>query len=120
MALVGIELARKHLRIFHEDEDAEIGVYLAAAESIVTEYLNRPVLPAGQTLPDPDTVGYTMIVAPPITAAILLVLSDLYERREAPEKDTGEAVLQPTVRRLLAPWRVWRTPPEDETCTYGS
>ncbi|KQS74220.1 hypothetical protein ASG25_02040 [Rhizobium sp. Leaf384] len=120
MALVDLELARKHLRIFHEDEDAEIGVYLAAAESIVLEYLDRPVLPLGGTLPAPDTVGYTMIVTPPIVAAVLLVLSDLYERREAPEKDAGDAVLQPTVRRLLAPYRVWRTSLEDETCTYVS
>lgn len=120
MALVDIELARKHLRIFHEDEDAEIGVYLAAAESIVTEYIDRPVLPVGGTLPDPDVDGYSMISTPPIVAAILLVLSDLYERREAPEKDTGDAILQPTVRRLLAPWRVWRPSVEDETCTYYS
>ncbi|MCD7109713.1 head-tail connector protein [Rhizobium sp. DKSPLA3] len=118
MALVDIELARKHLRIFHEDEDAEIGVYLAAAESIVLEYIDRPVLPTGQPLPDPDADGFTIIVTPPIVAAVLLVLSDLYERREAPEKDAGEAVLQPTVRRLLAPWRVWRPSLEDETCTY--
>jgi hypothetical protein len=112
MALVDLALAKKHLRIYHDDEDAELEVYLAAAESIVVEYLDRPVLPAGSDLPLPDAQGYdatTVVVTPPIIASILLVVSDLFERREAPEKDSGDAVLQPTVRRLLAPWRVWRT-----------
>ncbi len=119
MALVDLELARKQLRVFHEDENAEIALYLAAAESIVVEYLDRPVLAADETLPEPEDEGYdatTMLVTSPIVAAILLVMSDLYENRQTPEKDVGEAILPPTVRRLLAPWRVWRTFEEDDTC----
>jgi hypothetical protein len=112
MALVDLELAKKHLRIYHADEDAELEVYLAAAESIVVEYLDRPVLASGTELPETDAEGYdatAMIVTPPVVASILLVVSDLFEHREAPEKDSGDAILQPTVRRLLAPWRIWRT-----------
>ncbi len=108
MALVDIELARKHLRIDAEEDDGEVDVYLAAAESAVLDYLDRPVLPANSMIPDPDTVGHTMIVTPPIVAAILLVLASLYETRVPQEEGAGEATLQPTVRRLLAPWRVWR------------
>jgi hypothetical protein len=119
MTLVDLELARKQLRVFHNDEDAEIALYLAAAESIVAEYLDRSILAADATLPDPEDEGYdatTMLVTSPVVAATLLVMSDLYENRQTPEKDAGDAILPPTVRRLLAPWRVWRTFEEDETC----
>ena len=116
MPLVDLELARKHLRVFHTDDDTEIGLYLAAAESIVVEYLDRVVAASGTALPAVDDVGYdatAMLVTPPIVAAILLLLGDLYENREVPEKDAGDAILPPVVRRLLAPWRVWRTFEED-------
>lgn len=111
MTLVDIALVRKHLRVDWSDEDTEIEVYQAAAETIVTEYLDRKVLETEATIPGPEDEGYdatAMLVTPPIVAAILLVTNDLFDMRTTPEKNEGEAVLSPVVRRLLAPYRVWR------------
>lgn len=106
MPLVDLATAKSHLRIFHTDDDATIGLYVDAAESIVAEYLDRIVVPSGEALPDDP---YAMHSTPAIAAAILLLVGDFYENREADPDATGDAVLPNAVRSLLAPWRVWRT-----------
>ncbi|SMQ65886.1 Phage gp6-like head-tail connector protein [Devosia lucknowensis] len=104
MALVDLDLVKKHLRVDWDDEDVEIEAYAAAAEAIVTEYLDRTVQATG---PLPSDDPNAMVVTPPITAAILLVTNDLFDNRTSDVVD-GEAMLSPTVRRLLAPYRIWR------------
>lgn len=104
MALIDLTLLKKHLRIFHDDEDDELATYQAAAEAIVAEYVDREVVPAADT----PTTDDGIVVTPPITAAILLVAADLYENREPDMSDRGDAVLPRHVRALLAPYRVWR------------
>lgn len=119
MALLTLDIVKRHLRVFHSDDDAEIGVYQAAAESIVVEYLDRVVEPEGTTLPGEGDPGYdqtAIVITPAITAAILLMVGDLYENREADVEQDGDAVLPRPVRALLAPWRVWRTLPEEQPC----
>ena len=51
MALVSLTLAKKHLRVAHSDEDDTIGAYLAAAEAIVVEYIDRAVYPSAADSP---------------------------------------------------------------------
>ena len=104
MALLDLALAKRHLRVWHDDDDAEIAVYLAAAENIVVEYIDREVVAAGATPTTLDGVA----LSPAITAAILLLTGDLYENREADPEASGNVVLPKSVRALLAPWRVWR------------
>src|SRR5690606_30226446 len=110
MALIDLTLLKKHLRVFHDDEDAELEMYQAAAETIVVEYVDREVVAADGTPTLPDGIALT----PPITAAILLVAADLYENREPDMNAPGNAVLPRHVRALLAPYRVWRTLPVEE------
>lgn len=111
MPLIEIALVKKHLRVFHSDEDETIAAYQAAAENIVVEYLDREVLEVDATLPDPNEQD-TMLVTPALVAAVLLLVGDLYEFREADAESKGDAVLPRAVRSLLAPYRVWRTLPE--------
>jgi hypothetical protein len=116
MALIDLDTLKKHLRVLHSDEDAEIELYGAAAEAIVVEYLDRVVVAADVVLPVEGEPGYdptAMKVTQPIVAAILLVAGDLYEVREPDPKLTGDAVLPRAVRALLAPWRAWRSLKED-------
>lgn len=113
MALVTLTLAKRHLRVDFNDDDAEIEAYLAAAETIVTEYLDRDVYVEGGAPPSGDD-GTAIEVTPAITAAILLLLGDLYENREADPESKGDAVLPRAVRALLAPYRVWRVLSEGE------
>ncbi len=109
MPIVDLETVKKHLRVFHPDEDAEIGIYRDAAESIITEYLDREVVAVGATPTADDGIA----ASASIVSAILLVTGDLYEVREPDPKATGDAVLPRAVRMLLAPWRVWRTLADD-------
>ena len=108
MALLELDTVKSHLRVFHDDEDSQIEIYMAAAESIVTEYLDREVVATGETPALPDGIA----AGPAIVAAILLVTADLYENREPDMSAQGEVVLPRHVRALLAPWRVWRSIPE--------
>lgn len=104
MKLIELSLLKKHLRIFHDDEDDELDVYRSAAEAIVVEYIDREVVTTGE----PESTD-GIVVAPAIVAAILLVAADLYENREPDMKVNGDAILPRHVRSLLAPYRVWRT-----------
>lgn len=118
MPLIDRDTLKKHLRVLHDDEDAEIELYGAAAESIVTQHLDRVVVAADVVLPVEGEPGYdpdAISVTPTIVAAILLVTGDLYEVREPDPKLVGDAVLPRAVRMLLAPWRIWRPFKEDET-----
>lgn len=103
MALLDLGILKKHLRVFHDDEDDEISVYQAAAEAIVVEYIDREVVVSGEPV-SADGI----VIAPPIVAAVLLVAADLYENREPVVDSQGDAVLPRHVRALLAPYRIWR------------
>lgn len=104
MALLELETVKRHLRILHDDEDAQVSVYQDAAESIVIEYLDREVVADGEVPTLPDGI----MITPAIAASILIVVADLYENREPDMKELGNAVLPRHVRALLAPWRIWR------------
>ncbi len=115
MTLIDLDTLKAHLRVLHDDEDAEIELYGAAAEAIVIEHLDRVVVAADATLPAEGEEGYdpdAIKVTKPIIAAILLVAGDLYEVREADPRLTGDSVLPRAVRALIAPYRVWRSLPE--------
>lgn len=117
MAIVDLDTLKKHLRVLHDDEDAEIEIYGAAAEAVVIEHLDRIVVAAHVALPVEGEPGYdpdAITATPTIVAAILLVTGDLYEVREPDPKLVGNAVLPRAVRMLLAPWRIWRPFKEDE------
>lgn len=113
MPIVDLETVKKHLRVMHTDEDAEIELYRDAAESIITEYLDREVVADGETPTAEDGIEATAS----IVSAILLVTGDLYEVREPDPDAKGDAVLPRAVRMLLAPWRVWRTPVDEDVAT---
>lgn len=111
--LVTLRQAKRHLRVHHDDDDDTISLYLGAAIASVQEYVDRIVYAVGG-IPPSDDDGTAIEVTPAITAAILLLLGDLYENREADSQDTSSAMLPRAVRALLAPYRVWRTTVEDE------
>lgn len=75
MTLIDLDTLKAHLRVLHDDEDAEIELYGAAAEAIVIEHLDRVVVAADATLPAEGEEGYdpnAIKVTKPIIAAILL------------------------------------------------
>lgn len=112
MPLISLDMAKRHLRIDHDDDDIQVTMYAAAAESIVREYVDRPLLAEGAIIPEPNDAD-AIIAPPPAIAAMLLVLGDLYEYREPGSRPSADPVLPPAVRALLAPYRIWRTYDED-------
>ena len=87
MSYVTLSEAKQHLRIDHNDEDSLITIYIEAAELNACQYLNLEELP--QELA--------------IKAAILLLVGDFYEHREAATEK--ELYRNHAVDSLLYPYR---------------
>jgi len=68
--ITSLSTAKAHLRIDGNDEDALLQLYIGAAEAYVNDYC------------DTKTAPFTEFT-PTIQAAVLLVISDLYENRTA-------------------------------------
>lgn len=90
MSLTSLESVKSHLRIGTSVEDILLMVFINAAEVYVNEYCDTQDAPF-TTLP------------PPVAAAVLLIVGDLYENREG----QGEKQLytNKTVEYLLTPYR---------------
>lgn len=85
--MINLAEAKLHLRVDHSEEDAAIQQMMEAAEVSVMDYLNLDTLPE----------------APPVAAAMLMLIGALYETRESvTDKPVSESVL---FTRLLAPYR---------------
>lgn len=91
-AIVSRSEAKIHLRVDGTTEDTYIDQLIDAAESYVSEYLNRPLSPWTEDSPVPPT---------PVSVkqAILLVVGDLYANREGVGDKTYN--VNPTVQNLL-------------------
>ena len=85
--MINLAEAKLHLRVDHSEEDAAIQQMMEAAEVSVVDYLNLDTLPE----------------APPVAAAMLMLIGALYETRESvTDKPVSESIL---FARLLAPYR---------------
>lgn len=85
--MINLAEAKLHLRVDHSEEDAAIQQMMEAAEVSVVDYLNLDTLPE----------------APPVAAAMLMLIGAPYENRESvTDKPVSESVL---FTRLLAPYR---------------
>lgn len=111
MPLLDIDLVKSHLRVDDTDSDTLIAAYQGAAEEAIEQYLDRDIYLAGTS---PTTVD-GIALNPAITAAILLLIGDMYADRETEDSDfqrraqPGQnSVFPRQVRALLAPYRVWR------------
>ncbi len=90
---VTLELAKKHLRVSHEDEDQEIELYLAAAVDWTMTYTKRTTVPNGAEFA--------------FDAAALLTMASMFENRESDITGTIHTEI-PTARRLIDPYRLLR------------
>jgi len=92
MALITLEQAKRQLRIDHDDDNADLLLKMEQASAIVVDYIKRP------------DHGWTEETVPPLVqAAILIVLTDLYDRRNGTDKD--DVLLSKPVRDILERFR---------------
>lgn len=81
--LVSIEAAKVHLKIDSDDDDADVADKLLQAEAVIIDYIKRP------------DHGWTDQTVPGVvSAAILLMLGQLYKDRE-------NATITQSIKNLL-------------------
>jgi Phage gp6-like head-tail connector protein len=98
--LVDMADAKAHLRIRDADHDAEIALKLAHATDVILDYLKSGA--------DPEWTAAT--VPKPVQAAVLIMLTHLYEHRGEDMTPSGaggtpDADVWAAVDRLLARFR---------------
>ena len=94
MIFTDLTEAKEHLRVEIDTDDTLIDTYIAAAEEHVMRYLN---------LTEEELLGSPGSRPAPIRAAVLMIVADLYEHREA--QTDLQIYDNPAVDRLLFPYR---------------
>lgn len=100
-----IEEVRKQCKVWHELDDTELEAFALAALEMVSAEINRPIYPADSVVPCYDDkkqiwpIGFNAR----IRAACLLIISDLYENREA--NLSYSTTENRTLKMLLDPMR---------------
>jgi hypothetical protein len=90
MALITLEQAKQQLRIDYDDQDADLIMKMEQASAIIVDYLKKP-----------DHGWTAETVPPPVQAAILLVLTALWDDRDG-SGDSDYLAPGGAVARLLA------------------
>lgn len=100
MAVLTLNEIKAHLRLDPDDasQDAQLTALGSAAEDYAAQYL-------GRAIPWNDELGAPVAVPASIKAALLLIIGDLYENREAALVGVARTD-NPTVERLLHFYRV--------------
>ena len=101
--MIDRELVKKHLNVLTTDDDQLIDLYIAAAVDTAEQFLNRTLYPADGTVPEDDPDG--LVLPPAVSAAILLIVGQLYEFRENVISGTIVAQLPNGAERMMWPYR---------------
>lgn len=106
--MIALELVKQHLRVDddHAQEDVLIQAYIDAAVQAAQDYLCRRVYATAQDIPDGDP-GLALNSA--ITAAVLLMVGDMYANRERHAGSITVVVLD-RAQALLRPHRIVQGP----------
>lgn len=97
MPILNLTEIKHHLRLDSDDEDAHLSLLAEAAEHYAAEFLDRPV-------PWLDTEGQPVPVPASVKVALLLIVADLYENREA--QSLSNTQQNPALQNLLMPYRI--------------
>lgn len=108
MAIVDFESAKLHLRVDHDEDDADIVFKLEQASAIIIDFLK---MPAGTwdlnsqnsgsgSSGDSGSAGDTAPMQ--VQAAVLMVLGELYKNRES-NSDPLSKTVKDMLRRLRDP-----------------
>lgn len=108
MTATSIETAMGHLRLDDPDETELVKIYLAAAENMASDYIQRQFYADKAALDTAISAGgdteTAIVVTPAITVAVLLALGHLYANRESTTTLSVEE-LPLGFRAILAPYR---------------
>lgn len=93
--MIDLALVKQHLKVEHDDEDALIQGYVAAAEAHVEQHCDRQLVAGEPTGPE------QMSLTKDIEQAILLLVGHWYSNREAVVIGTISSAVPLAVERLL-------------------
>lgn len=101
---VSLTMAKSHLKVEHEEDDALIASLITAARELAESYIGRSL--ATETASSYE-LGYAPDSVPgPIRLAILRIVATHYENREDEVVGTVVARLSEDAKALLDPYRV--------------
>lgn len=89
MALVTLAQAKRHLRIFHDDEDDAIVEKAEHASAIIVDYIKRPEHGWTEASNGANPVASDAPFV--VQAAILMMIDILWEHRSGGEIEFGQA-----------------------------
>ena len=102
VALVDLDTAKRHLRVEFTDDDVDLQDKIEQASDIVLDYCKKTL---GTPVPeDPNVVDWDVNLPGTVKAAVLYIVSELYDDRNAgAENDQRHALgyLTPRVTALL-------------------
>lgn len=103
VALLTLDVGKLHLRVDHNDDDADITLKIEQASEIVLSYIKRRGPRPDEATPEPP--DWTDETVPPfVQAAVMIMLSKLYDDRKAGTEDNPNIAmgyLPPAVTALL-------------------
>ncbi|SUO95257.1 head-tail connector protein [Suttonella ornithocola] len=95
--MIKLERVKQHLRIDHDDEDEYLAGRIDAAKIFVERDINRNLYADAHSIPQDDTYG--IVITADLEQAMLLLIGNWYEHREAAADATKSEV-------PLAYWRL--------------
>lgn len=98
--MLDLATVKSHLRVDHDDEDALIEAYLAAAISTFETWTNRQLVAAGSV-----PAGNQLPMTASVQQGVLLLVGHWYANREAVVVGTITAELPLATRALWLPHR---------------
>lgn len=108
MSLIDLDTAKMHLRVYGDEENDLIEIYLAAAEAAAIQFVNRSVYAtqADMDAAEEPEKACPMVINAAVKAAILLTLGHLYANRENVVIGSISTDLEMGAHSLLWPYRV--------------
>lgn len=101
--MIDLATVKAHLRVEHDDEDAKIQGYIAAAVSTFEAWTNRTLVAAGDPLPNPP--GNAMHITKAVEQGALMLVGHWYANAEAVVIGTITAETPMATRALWLPHR---------------
>lgn len=104
MMLVSLDEAKRHLRVDHDDENADLELKIAAASELIVDYLKDAAnaFLDSQGEPEIDSAGQPVGIPFKVKAATLLMVGYLYRDRDGdPDKAYEMGFLPRPVTAML-------------------
>jgi len=101
--MIGLSVAKEHLRVDGDEEDALIQLYIDAAISTFETWTNRTLVDPAQPLPDP--LGNALHITPSIVQGALLLVGHWYANRESAISGAITTEMPMATRALWMPHR---------------